>query len=296
MKEGIYRCPVLDDEVGLFERAINKYGQYDISDFHKKSKPMADVSMMMSEFNDKSFSTLPFCHTVEAEAFGAEVNFGDGKNFPRIKNHVFTSLDEIIDLDDIDFSKGRIAEVLDAISIIKKEGRKVILEISGPLNILDSLIDSILVYKKLNKFDKDRYNELNLVFEKMSKNILAYISRAVSLGVDVISFSDSTGSIEFLGRSMTRNYYDVFLIDFLKKVEHIVRGRCIFHLCPKLSFSMKALGYVNFISIENTKEFEDASYHDFLMSLDKDRVVFLGDRCINQNNKAGKAHFLEIIY
>lgn len=353
MNEGIYRCPVLDDEVDLFKKALKEYGyeKYDISDFHKKSELMADISMVMSDFRGDAFSILPFCHTVEAEAFGARVNFGDGKNFPRIKEHRYKSLSDISDLDDIDFSRGRVSEVLDAISIIKKNSRRVILEVSGPLNILNALIDPIVIYRELNKYGKSRKNndnlrkgmivdkdvlvensdiirnrfenkssevkdreteniirmtestdsernknfDLELTFEKLFKNILKYISRSVDLGVDVISFSDSTGSIEFLGRRMAETFYKEFLVEFLKKVEQIVRERCIFHICPKLSFSMKDLGFLDFILLENIIDSEDLSYHDFLTRIDKNKVVFLGDRCINFNKKIENISFLELI-
>jgi uroporphyrinogen-III decarboxylase len=46
------------------------------------------VSKKLKDKNRSDFCELPFCHTLEAESMGGEVNYGDETNGPRAKAYI----------------------------------------------------------------------------------------------------------------------------------------------------------------------------------------------------------------
>lgn len=102
---------------------------------------MAAIARYNQETKEKLLCSLPFCHTVEGGALGGNVNYGDEFQGPRASTPVVDSLEDLLKLPDIDFQKGRIAEVLKACHTLKEEGKFVSLDIAGPFTILNGLID-----------------------------------------------------------------------------------------------------------------------------------------------------------
>lgn len=70
----------------------------------------------------------------------------DGKFGPRVAAYAYQSVEELTTLSDIDFSQGRIREVLKACQILKAQGERVVLEISGFMTVLNSLIDPTKIF------------------------------------------------------------------------------------------------------------------------------------------------------
>ena len=81
-------------------------------DAYLHADTMAKLSRALKEHDGAAFCELPFCHTVEAEAMGGLVNYGNDKTGPRAKEYICTKTEELLELQPIDFSKGRIHEVL----------------------------------------------------------------------------------------------------------------------------------------------------------------------------------------
>ena len=87
-------------------------------DAYMKRETMAEIALAIKEYDEATFCELPFCHTVEAESIGGLVNYGDEKAGPRAKEYICTKPEEILELKEIDFSTGRIYEVLEACRIL----------------------------------------------------------------------------------------------------------------------------------------------------------------------------------
>ena len=73
----------------------------------------------------------------------------------------------------VDFSKGRIKEVLDAIEILKEDGEDVILKVSGPIAVLNILTEPKNIFKTMRRNPE----LMDKVYEKVHRNIKAYISQ-----------------------------------------------------------------------------------------------------------------------
>lgn len=237
---------------------------------------MARTSKYIKEEKSALYCSLPFCHTVEGEAFGGIINYGDDKAGPRAKEYIVSDLEGVLNLGDIDFTKGRISEVLRAVEILKSQGEKVLLEVCGPLTILNTIIDSKYVFIGMRK----KPEIVKEIYSKISKNLLAYIKLAKETGVDVISYADPVASVNILGPKLTEKYLETFTYDFLKEVEKLIDEDFLVYLCPKTTLQLIGTERGVFEDIEISK---GISYQEAMEEV-KGKVHFLGDKCIKMSN------------
>ena len=90
---------------------------------------MVTLSKVLKEKDKAVICELPFCHTLEAEAMGGIINLGNEIAGPRAGGYVCTDVEEILNLPDMDFTKGRIQETLLACKKLREEGEHVVIEI-----------------------------------------------------------------------------------------------------------------------------------------------------------------------
>ena len=159
---------------------------------------MAAISLALKKTDGASFCELPFCHTVEAEAMGGIVNFGNEKIGPRAKEYIYTKPEELLDLKEMDFSQGRLHEVLLACRHLRQNGENVVLEIAGPFTILNVLMDIKYVFKAMRK----QPELMKQVFWKIGDQLLNYIKEAQKYGVNMISYADPSGAVSIIGPAM----------------------------------------------------------------------------------------------
>lgn len=259
-------------------------------DAYKHADTMARISKFIREKNKSPYCTLPFCHTVEGEAMGGSVNYGDEHIGPRAGDPIVDRLEDVLGLDDFNFTKGRISQVLGAIELLKKEGEMVILEVSGPISALNNVVDPRHIFIAMRK-DKDT---LKKVYAKMHKNLIAYIGKAVDRGVDLISYADSAGAVNILGGKMLKDHVEDFLIDFLKDMEGVLGDGTLAHICPKTTYALIDTGHAKVVEIPVNSQL---SYgQSFSQVLGK--AKFIGDRCINNinsNMKRGSLKTLNLV-
>lgn len=222
-----------DDSVGIDKELMEKLGLR-IPDVYIHRDMMVSLSRALKEKSGAPFCELPFCHTVEAEAMGGIIKYGDETAGPRAKEYICTSMEQILNLPEIDFSKGRVHEVLLACRELKSQGERVVLDVSGPFTILNILIDIKYVVKAMRK----QPEVMKKVFWKLGGEVLKFIEESGKYGVDIISYADSSGSVNILGPKMAKQVVEDFTYDFLKEVEKTVEGKQLVLLCPKTTFAL----------------------------------------------------------
>ena len=129
---------------------------------------MVTLSKVLKEKDKAVICELPFCHTLEAEAMGGIINLGNEIAGPRAGGYVCTDVEEILNLPDMDFTKGRIQETLLACKKLREEGEHVVFEVAGPFTILNVLIDARYVFKGMRK----KPEVMERVFWKLGDQIL----------------------------------------------------------------------------------------------------------------------------
>lgn len=207
-------------------------------DAYLHAETMAVLAKNIRTVEGVDFCELPFCHTVEAEAMGGQVNLGNERTGPRAKDYICTKPEELLALPEIDYTKGRIAEVLKACRMLKKQGEHVVLMISGPFTILNVLIDPRFVFKAMRK----QPEVMQQVFDKLQEELLRFTEQAVLAKVDMISYADSSGSLNIIGPGNMEYMTRHFTWPFLKRASQITRGRTQIALCPKTAFALTGTG------------------------------------------------------
>lgn len=201
---------------------------------YKHWDSMAQLAQEIKKYEKSNFCTLPFCHTLEGEALGGNINYGDENIGPRAKDYICTTAEELLALPKIDFSKGRMAETLKACRYLREKGENVVLYISGPFTIMNVLADprhTFKIFRKNPEVMKD-------IFDNFSNEILCFVKEAQKFGVNMISYGDSTGGLNILGPKLSEQVVEMFTYPLFKKIEAILNDESIVLLCPKTTFAL----------------------------------------------------------
>lgn len=239
-----FKC-TYDNSAGINAEVTKGLG-LSFPETHFHAEMMVKLAKALKEHDGATFCEMPFCHTLEAEALGGKINYGDEQTGPRAKEYICSSLEELLELPPIDLTKGRIAEVLTACRMLVEEGEYVVLEVSGPFTILSVLIDPKHVYKGFRK----KPEVVKQVFEKLGEDVLAFIKAAKEVGVQMVSYADAAGAVNILGPKVAEQVVELFTVDFLKKAKEYSDDRMLLMLCPKTTLALLGTGHAEFVDHE----------------------------------------------
>ena len=249
--------------VGINENVTKKL-DLKFPDAYMKSETMAEIALAIKEYDGATFCELPFCHTVEAESIGGLVNYGDEKAGPRAKEYICTKPEEILDLKEIDFSKGRIHEVLEACRILVEKGENVVLDVAGPFTVMNVLIDPIHIFKAMRK----KPEVMKEVFWRLGNDALKYIEEAINLEQNItILTNEKTGKDTLLGIYILGTGMKVILpyskIPVLEDESLLTN-----EILEKIEWGI----FLDFVSDKSKKDLSMLiKYADFITNLPKDK-------------------------
>lgn len=264
------------EELGLSYEELNRY-----------DSNIVTLSKALKKYKNNSFCRLPFCHTVEAETFGSTVIF-DHKFGNRIGGYAINDMNSIEDIKEFDLSKGRIAEVLKAIDILKKDGEDIIFDITGPITIATSIIDSQLFFRSIRK----NTEKVNKLLELIEDSTVTYILEGIKNGADVISFADPAGTLDIVGPKIYKDLAGKTTYNILKRVEGKLDDSFV-HLCGKTSTSLEAIGLLGFEKIK----VEGQDYFDMIRNIKNERkdIKFIGHWCLKSKIKNNELVICKLI-
>ena len=253
--------------------------QLDFPDVHLKAMPMAKLSVEIKQNNNAVACTLPFCHTAEADALGAAINYGDKNNGPRVREYVCSTIDDLLALDKIDYYKGRMKEILSACTILKQSGEKVIFQVTGPFTLLGSLIDMTKIFRFLRKEPE----KMKAVFDKTADIIIETMNAAQKAGADIISYADPVAGVNIIGPKLAEQIAEEFTLPMLIKADKILDKNIIIHLCPKTAYSLIDTKLANEDTVICSKT---GDYIEKCLA-NKGKIRFTGHKCIKSNGDGG---------
>lgn len=233
-----------DDLEQIPEEVVKKTG-ISLPGAHSDKNSMATLAGELRKHRGDVIARVPFCVTVEAEAYGAHIKLGDGVNGPRVESYQFLSIEEMSGLQGMQLIEGRIKEVLEAVEILAEAGEKVALNVEGPFTILSSLIDPMHFYKGLRK-DPQRIKEILAVIEE---GIIRYSLEGVKRGASIISYGDPVGAIGIIGPKVYRDYSGP---SSWRIINGIIKasGKVLIHLCGKTSTALEKIELARAYPIE----------------------------------------------
>lgn len=244
---------------------------------HIDAYEMARMSKAIKEYRKDNLCRVPFCNTVEGEALGSIIKLGDENTGPRVEKYLINSIEDIEKTKSMDFTKGRIEQVLKAVSILSNQGETVCLAVEGPFTIANSLMDTALFYKFLRK-EKERMNDF---FKLLENDIAKYILKGIDKGANIISYADPVGTVDIVGPKVYREVSGRITYNILKALEGNLKNSVI-HICGKTSTSLESIGLAENIPIEIPN---DIPYGQILKNIDfsKSGIKFIGNWCIKRS-------------
>lgn len=279
MNVRVFQCSH-DDEAGVDEKLAQRL-DLRFPEAYLRCEMMEKLALGIKEEKQAAFCVLPFCHTVEGEALGGRIHYGDAHIGPRAGERLCTAAEDVLALPPMDFSSGRIAEVLTACRELSARGENVMLNMSGPLTILNVLMETSCVFSVL--MEDTEYSQA--VFRKLNGELLRYTERAVEAGVAAISYADPIGAADILGPDLARGFAERVTLPFLASANAMILNKqgapgikTFFFLCPKTIQSLSALEQVRWSN--KALQCEESGPNALLRISGPSRIV--GSVCVKQ--------------
>ncbi len=178
------------------------------------------------ETDGRGFVLLPFCHTVEAKALGADIKNADDTAGPRPGEYTLTRPEELAAVD-IAQSPDAV-RLLEACHALSSEGRTVVYQLSGPVSILSCMMPLNAFFKSWRK-DPDTARRCLVGINCM---LLRFAHELRAAGVQYISYSDPAGNRDILGPKYTRLMAEEFTRPFLKRLTEECGAETTVIICP----------------------------------------------------------------
>lgn len=234
----------------------------------KNDHILIDSKLMVEYVRESSYLSLPVIPIIPV-CLG--VSFQNGRTaYPIYENIKDIKLD-------MDYSKAEYLSMIEALDILGAD--KTVIEIRGPISVLDNLIGATNVMRAMRK----KRETLISLYSKLTYIYIDYIKKMLDMGVRVFSFTECILSPKVLGSREVANYVDDFLLNFLREIDKLANDYDFtLHLCPKSTFAIIDLdkGFLEPIELNNQKKYIDILF-DNLSTL-------MGDRCINLADKEFK--------
>lgn len=226
---------------------------------HQDAGQMAQLAKAVYEEGCFENYGVPFCMTVEAEAMGADIDFGSDIYEPRVTKYVIDSVDGWRTLRALDVTQGRAKIVLEAIALLKAEGDAVpiIGNLTGPISTASSVMEPVQLYKELRKKPEEAHALLQFVTEQLC----LFAEAQIAAGADVIAISDPSGTGEILGPKD----FDAFVVRYINELVariHAKNAATIVHICGHMDavyeevnrISCDALSFDSLVSMKEARE------------------------------------------
>ncbi len=192
--EEVDRTPVSSvTQVGIVE-AMERVGIY-WPDAHRDAEKMARLGTSLYQLAGLEAARVPFDITVQAEAFGCQIEGGKVDQTPAVKAPAFSSPDQMAVPGDF-LSRGRIPIVLKAAGLLRKDHPDLpaIVGIEGAATVAGHLlgIENIL------KWTIKKRDSVTKAFDVTGKANAEYVKAALDAGADIICYVEPVASPELL--------------------------------------------------------------------------------------------------
>ena len=196
------------------------------SEIYASTENIVKLAKAAGEADGRGFVLLPFCHTVEAKALGADIKPADDTAGPRPGSCTLKGPEELAP---VEIAKSPdAARLLEACRALSSEGLAVVYQLSGPVSILSCMMP-------LNNFFKSWRKEPEAVrrcLGALSAMLLAFASEIRAAGAQYISYSDPAGNRDILGPRYSKLMTEEFTHPFLKKLTEACGEETTVIICP----------------------------------------------------------------
>ncbi len=231
----------------------------------QSAREMAGLAWACHEIAGIESVRVPFDLTVEAEAMGCSVRFGDGPTTPPTASPLKENeMDRLIVPSP--YKDGRMPEVLEAIELLKAKTNDevpIITAIATPFEILSSTMDFEAI--AMSFIEDPEFLKAQLA--KMTEVSINYGRAAIEAGADIVFLADGTS------QSIGPPYFEKFSYPFTKELISSLEVPTILHICgnPTAILPLMAETGASALSVDKPVDIEQA------LELVGDRVALVGN-------------------
>ena len=194
---------------------------------HTSDEAMLILALAMQEASGFDSIAMPFCMTVEAEAYGATVDLGNLTTQPRVRGSILPANGSGL-LPEPDFGAGRAAVLLAAMRRARalRPDVAIIGNLVGPFSALGMLCDPLQLLRWTRKAPETAERHLG----RISEDLVRFGLLQKEAGADAICIADPTATGEILGGPRFRSC----VLPHLVRVARDLRAagvRVIVHIC-----------------------------------------------------------------
>jgi MtaA/CmuA family methyltransferase len=172
---------------------------------------------------------LPFDMTVEAEALGAEIDYGTKNTLPQIKIPPYSDPGELVVREDL-IEQGRIPAVLEAIRLARKkygEEIPVVSSIVGPFTLSAMLFGfENLFYWMLVELEK-----YVMALEIITNLCVTYAREQFKAGSHIVQIGEASSS----GDLISSEHYRKFVAPYQEKLCRSFENPTVVHICGNIT-------------------------------------------------------------
>lgn len=170
---------------------------------HYDESAMVALVTTMQQTSGFDSAALPFCMTVECEAYGAEIDFGTRTTQPRVKAPIL-SADGTGKLKTPEWTAGRAAMILRAMRRVRAALPDVALlgNLNGPFSILGELVE----IRQALKWTRRRPDLLRDYLAPMTDHLIQFGRLQIEAGADAICIAEPSATGEILGGQLFRSF------------------------------------------------------------------------------------------
>ncbi len=165
---------------------------------HVESESMAELALAMQAATGFDTLAVPFCMTVEATLFGADVDLGTALTQPRVSGPILPP-DGQGDLPPPMLDGPRVRTVIAAIErLVERRGAvPVVGNVAGPFSVLAELVDPMMLLRwtRRDPVLVERYMSV------VTDGLAAYARRQVEAGAGVMCISEPTATGDIMSGS-----------------------------------------------------------------------------------------------
>ena len=191
-----------------------------------EAEPMAELVIALAERSGSRLVMLPFDYMAEAESMGAKVTGLQDVFGLRADGKLLTEIDGLAALPRLNFQKGRLSVILQALSLVAAKGYTPCLNISGFLAVADVLLS-------LEKVFTGWYREkeaLLAFFHRYAEDLTEFVCLGLAAGAKVISYSDPLADVAMIGPKMAKELAKSVLLPFLRQLQALP-AKGVVHIC-----------------------------------------------------------------
>jgi MtaA/CmuA family methyltransferase len=196
---------------------------------HNDPASMAGLAQATKEQTAIENVGVPFCMTLEAEAFGSRVDYSSEKTEPRVTQYS-AILGANNDMGAIVCPEqtAQMAVVLEALDRLKSSVKEapIIGNVVGPMSVATSAVDPLRVYKMVVREPET----LNRLLDATLERSISFAKAQVAHGADVIMIADPTATGEILGARAFKAF-ELPRLQKLTAAVHEAGALVIVHIC-----------------------------------------------------------------